>query len=285
VRAMKRGLAWLEELPVSVRLIRNINAELLPGVRGAILMPGDLRTSQTWIGSGGGNLQDATFVPPPPVEVPQALANLEKFLHEKDDIPLLIKIGLAHAQFETIHPFLDGNGRVGRLLITFLLCEREVLLKPVLYLSAYFKRHRSEYYDRLQAVRDSGDWEQWLEFFLKGVITVSAEAVESARGIQTLREQHRNAITENLGRGSANGHKVLESLYTRPIVSVEDVREITGTTYAAANQLVTRFEQLGILNEITGQKRYRRFRYDAYINLFHDPQPRVRWIMPARPAT
>jgi Fic family protein len=277
VRAMNSGLSWLERLPVSIRLIRNIHGELLAGVRGANKMPGEIRISQNWIGSGLVDLQDATFVPPPPAEVGNALANLETFLHAQDDIPLLIKIGLAHAQFETIHPFLDGNGRVGRLLITFLLCERGVLLKPVLYLSAFFKRHRSEYYDRLQAVRETGDWEQWLEFFLRGVIEVSQQAVETARAIQALRERHRNAITEELGRGAANGHRVLERLYTRPIVSVEDVRVITGTTYAAANQLVTRFQELGILTEFTGQKRYRRFRYDSYISLFHDPAPRSEW--------
>ncbi len=275
VRAMNRGLEWLEELPVSVRLIRNIHAELLAGVRGSNKMPGEIRTSQNWIGSGFVDLQNATYVPPPPSEVGNALANLETFLHAHDDIPLLIKIGLAHAQFETIHPFLDGNGRVGRLLITFLLCERGVLLKPVLYLSAFFKRHRSEYYDRLQAVRDTGDWEQWLAFFLRGVIEVSQQAVDTARSIQTLREHHRNAITEELDRSAANGHRVLEQLYTHPIVSVEDVRAITGTTYAAANQLVTRFQELGILTEITGQKRNRRFRYDAYIMLFHQPEPRM----------
>ena len=275
VRAMNRGLEWLEQLPVSVRLIRNIHAELLAGVRGSNKMPGEIRTSQNWIGAGFVDLQNATYVPPPPSEVGNALSNLETFLHAHDDIPLLIKIGLAHAQFETIHPFLDGNGRVGRLLITFLLCERGVLLKPVLYLSAFFKRHRSEYYDRLQAVRDTGDWEQWLAFFLRGVIDVSQQAVDTARAIQTLREHHRNAITEELGRSAANGHRVLEQLYTHPIVSVEDVRAITGTTYAAANQLVTRFQRLGILTEITGQKRNRRFRYDSYIMLFHQPGPQV----------
>lgn len=159
VRAMNRGLARLEKLPVSIRLIREIHAELLQGVRGSRLTPGELRRSQNWIGPGGSSLANAAFVPPPPDEVPDALGGLETFLHEPDDLPLLVKIGLAHAQFETIHPFLDGNGRIGRLLVTFLLCERGVLHKPVLYLSHYLKAHRQEYYDRLQSVRDSGDWE------------------------------------------------------------------------------------------------------------------------------
>jgi len=183
-----------------------------------------------------------------------------------------VKIGLAHVQFETIHPFLDGNGRVGRLLITFLLTEREVLLKPVLYLSHYLKRHRAEYYEyeRLQAIRDAGDWEGWLAFFLRGVTEVSREATETARRILLLREEHRAAITERLGRAVGNGHRALESLFDRPIVSVKAVQEITGTTYAAANTLVARLEQIGILTEITGFQRNRRYRYEPYVRLFQD---------------
>src|SRR5690606_7140684 len=150
------------------------------GVRGGGLAPGELRTSQNWIGPAGCTLANATFVPPPPHEVPQALADLEKFLHDDVGLPGLIQVGLAHAQFETIHPFLDGNGRMGRLLITFLLTEKQLLKKPVLYLSHYFKQRRAEYYDRLQAVRDAGDWEDWLAFFLEGVMHVSREAAETA---------------------------------------------------------------------------------------------------------
>jgi Fic family protein len=207
-------------------------------------------------------------VPPPPAEVPAALGELERFLQERDELPLLVKIGLAHAQFETIHPFLDGNGRVGRLLITFLLCERKVLHEPVLYLSHYFKRHRQEYYERLQLVRDAGDYEGWLVFFLRGVAEVSAEAAETARRILALRERHRQAITEHMGRGAANGHRVLEHLYRRPILTVTDVRKLLNVTYPGANQIVQRLEQLGILRESTGQMRHRRFRYADYIGLF-----------------
>ena len=188
---------------------------------------------------------------------------------------MLIKIGLTHAQFETIHPFLDGNGRVGRLLTTFLLCERRVLLKPVLYLSYYFKQQRAAYYEHLQAVRDTGDWESWLAFFLEGVIEVSAQATETARRILTLRERHRALITEHLGRVAGNGHRVLEYLYERPIVSVSEVQELTGVTYSAANQLVGKLEEHGILHEFTGQRRNRRFRYEDYIALFADPVPEV----------
>jgi len=271
VTAMNHGLARLGDLPVSVRLIREIHAHLLQGVRGHHLTPGQLRTSQNWIGPGGCTLNEATFVPPPPELVPEALGDLEKFLHGESDLPILIRIGLAHAQFETIHPFLDGNGRVGRLLITFLLMERGVLHKPVLYLSYFLKQHRSRYYELLQAIRDQGAWEEWLAFFLTGVSEVSAQATETARRIIQLRERDRNLVTESLGRGAGNGHRVLEHLFERPILSVNEIRDLLGVTYQAANQLVDRLVEIGVLEEITGQTRNRRFRYAAYINLFAAP--------------
>ncbi len=270
VRAMNHGLAGLADLPVSVRLIREIHAELMRGVRGGHLQPGELRTSQNWIGPAGCTLNTASFVPPPHHVVAEALGSLEKFLHGDDGFPPLVKIALAHVQFETIHPFLDGNGRVGRLLITFLLTERGVLHKPVLYLSHYFKQHRQEYYDHLQAVRDHGAWEAWLAFFLRGVTEVAVEAAETARRILQLREQHRRVITERLGRAAANGHKVLESLFDRPIVAVQDVKQLTGTSYVAANALVSRLTEVEVLSEITGFARNRRFRYAPYIALFSD---------------
>jgi len=270
VHAMNYGLERLNTLPVSVRLIREIHERLLKGVRGHKLTPGELRRSQNWIGPGGCTLNEATFVPPPPDAVPQALGDLERFLHKRDDLPVLVKVGLAHAQFETIHPFLDGNGRVGRLLITFLLCECGVLHKPVLYLSHYFKRYRQEYYERLQAVRDAGDWEGWLAFFLRGVIEVSAQATETARRILALREQRREQITQSFGRAAGNGLKVLEELFRTPIVSVNNVQTITKTEFPAANKLVQRLVQLGVLKEITGQTRNRRFRFEEYVRLFED---------------
>jgi len=272
VKAMNHGLGRLAKLPVSVRLIREIHEKLITGARGSTLAPGELRRSQNWIGPAGCTLAEAAFVPPPPEDVPEALAALERFLHQDDDIPLLVKIGLAHVQFETIHPFLDGNGRIGRLLITFLLCERGVLQKPVLYLSYYFKRHRQAYYDHLQAVRDAGDWEGWLAFFLRGIAEVSAQATETARRILELRESHRALIAEHLGRAAGNGHRVLERLYERPIISVKEVRTITGTSNPAANQLVQKLTKHGVLNEITGQRRNRRFRYEAYVRLFEEPE-------------
>ncbi|HEY7060584.1 MAG TPA: Fic family protein [Chloroflexota bacterium] len=277
VAAMNYGLERLSALPVSVRLIREIHERLLVGVRGGKLTPGELRGRQNWIGPGGCAIAEATFVPPPPDVVPDALSDLERFLHQHDDIPQLIKIGLAHVQFETIHPFLDGNGRVGRLLITFLLTECGILHKPVLYLSHYFKRHRQAYYDHLQAVRDRGDWEGWLAFFLRGVAEVSAEATTTARRILALREEHRTMIAERLGRAAGSGHKVLESLFDRPIVSVAEVQATTDTTsYQAANQLVARLTDLGILKEITGHHRNRRFRYEPYVLIFADDEPEPR---------
>lgn len=270
VRVMNHGLERLNELPVSVRLIREIHAELLQGVGGQHLTPGEIRSSQNWIGPSGCLLSEATFVPPPPHEVARLLGELESFLHSDPPLPMLIRIGLAHAQFETIHPFLDGNGRVGRLLIAFLLCEREILLKPVLYLSHYFKQHRQEYYDELQSIRDLGTWERWLTFFLRGAVEVSKQATETARRILLLRETHRSTITDQFGRAAGNGHRVLEHLYEHPIVSVNEVRERTGTTYSAANELVCKFVTSGILNEITGQARNRKFMFQSYIDLFRD---------------
>jgi Fic family protein len=269
VRAMNYGLDRLASVPVSVRLIREIHTELLRGVRGSHLTPGDVRTSQNWIGPAGCTLQEATFVPPPPHEIPQALSELEKFLHNNSELPLLVKIGLAHAQFETIHPFLDGNGRVGRLLITFLLCEQKVLLKPVLYLSYYFKRYRQQYYEHLQSIRDRGTWEQWLVFFLRGIVEVSSQSTETARRILALREDHRRVIADHLGRAAGNGHRVLEYLYTHPIVSVGEVGELIKSTYPAANDLVARMVTFGIVREYTGQARNRKFVYQDYVDLFH----------------
>ncbi|TVQ35106.1 MAG: Fic family protein [Wenzhouxiangella sp.] len=270
VRAMNHGLARLAELPVSLRLIRETHAELMRGVRGGRLQPGQLRSSQNWIGPAGCTLGTATFVPPPPHEVPQALAGLENFLHDSAGLPPLAQVGLAHAQFETIHPFLDGNGRVGRLLIAFLLTEKRLLAKPVLYLSHYFKRHRAEYYERLQAVRDHGDWEGWMRFFLDGVIAVSREATETAAAILRMREDYRTRITEEMGRAAANGHRVMDRLFDHPIITVAIARDWLDITPAGANQIVNRLEQIGLLREITGYARNRRFRFDPYLQLFEE---------------
>ncbi|MBM4277948.1 MAG: Fic family protein [Deltaproteobacteria bacterium] len=236
------------------------------------LTPGELRRSQNWIGPSGCSLTEAAFVPPPPHEVPIALSDLERFLHASDPPPPLLQVGMAHAQFETIHPFLDGNGRLGRLLITFLLVEKRLLSHPVLYLSHYFKRYRAEYYDRLQAVRDAGDWEGWLDFFLQGVTKVSQQATETAALILRMREEYRAKITEHLGRASANGHRIMDKLFDHPIITVARVREWIGITTAGANQLVRRLVEIGLLREITGYARNRRFRFDPYLKLFEEPE-------------
>jgi Fic family protein len=270
VRAMNHGLKRLPELPVSVRLIREIHEALMHGVRGGKLTPGEVRTSQNWIGPAGCTLAEATFVPPPPHEVPQALADLEHFLHAENSPPALVQVGLAHAQFETIHPFLDGNGRIGRLLITFLLTEKKLLARPVLYLSHYFKRHRAEYYERLQAVRDTGDWEGWLAFFLRGVVEVSHEATRTAAAILRMREDYRVRITERLGRAAGSAQRVMDRLFDHPIVNVATVRRWLNITPAGANQLVNRLVDIGLLLEITGYARNRRFRFDPYLKLFEE---------------
>ncbi|MBI2432576.1 MAG: Fic family protein [Candidatus Hydrogenedentes bacterium] len=267
VAAMNQGLERLSSLPLSLRLLREIHERLLEGVRGSARSPGEFRTSQNWIGPAGCTLETAQFVPPPPHEMRQALDALEKFLHERDDFPELIHCGLAHAQFETIHPFLDGNGRVGRLLITLLLCERQVLQRPLLYLSYYFKAHRAQYYDRLMAIREDGDWEGWLKFFLRGVFQVSQAATEVSRAIMQLREKDRGIISSH-GATAANGLKLLDHLFQHPLIQVRDAEKLLECSYATANSLVRFFEQLNILKEITGQQRNRIYRYDAYYKLF-----------------
>jgi len=270
VKALRFGLERVKELPVSIRLIREIHEQLLEEARGREQKPGELRTTQNWIGHSGSTLRNASFIPPPPEAVPQALGQLESFLHETDPTPSLVKIGLAHAQFETIHPFLDGNGRMGRLLITFLLCERNILQQPVLYLSHYLKRHRTQYYDMLQNIRDQGRWEEWIKFFLTAVAEVSREATQTARQIVNLREEHRRIITENFGRTAANGLRILEKLFSQPITSVNALAEHTQVSFTAANQLMRRFMEHRILIEMTGHTRNRVFGYRPYIDLFTD---------------
>lgn len=238
ISAVNYGLERLKSLPVSLRLIREIHKELMQGVRGAEREPGEFRRTQNWIGPGGCSLTQATYVPPPPHDMIQALDNLEKFLHDSTPIPALIRVGLAHAQFETIHPFLDGNGRTGRLLITFLLCEQNILKRPLLYISHYFKKYRAEYYDRLQAIRDSGNWEGWLKFFLRGVYEVAQEASATARKIVNMKEEHRQLVLNQMGRRSGKAIALLESLYFRPIFTVEHVEAVCELSYPNANTLV-----------------------------------------------
>jgi Fic family protein len=271
VRAMNYGLKRLHDLPISSRLIREIHAELLDGVRGRHLEPGQVRRTQNWIGAQGCTLNEAIFVPPPPHEVEDHLSQLERFIHSDANIPPLIKIGMIHAQFETIHPFLDGNGRVGRLLITFLLCQNEFLIRPVLYLSHYFKRHRPRYYELLQKVRDEGDWEAWIKFFLEGVATVSLEATATARAIVELRENHRQIIIENFGRAAGNALRVLEALYKTPFTTTTAVQKLLKITFPPASNLIQKMVEADMLVEVTGQDRYRIYQYRPYVSLFSDP--------------
>jgi len=267
VRAMNYGLKRLNELPLSLRLIREIHGKLLEGVRGANRTPGEFRRSQNWIGPANSTLATAAFVPPPVHEMQDALNNLEKFLHETTVYPTLIVCGLAHAQFETIHPFLDGNGRVGRLLITFLLCQRGILKFPLLYLSHYLKFHRAEYYDRLMAIRNDGHWEAWLKFFLRGVGEVSRSATETARRILDLRQKHL-ALIRKQSVNQANATGLLDYLFEQPIVTARLVEERLGCAYMTADKLLKRFSDLKIVQETTGGQRYRRFEYSPYLVLF-----------------
>lgn len=264
VAAMNHGLARLETLPLSLRLIREIHAVLLKDVRGSHRDPGEFRRTQNWIGTQGTSLSQASFVPPPHHEVQNALGDLEIFLHDNAPMPLLVKAGLAHAQFETIHPFLDGNGRVGRLLITFLLCWWGVLQKPLLYLSLFFKAHRQEYYDRLQAVRDRGDWENWILFFLTGVAQVARQASSTAAQIQRLRNKHLGLV----GKGLAQGTIFLDHLFLTPILTVNSLARNLECSYHTARKHILKFQELGLLTEITGGGRNRLYKYQPYLDLF-----------------
>lgn len=270
IDAMNYGIERLQTLPLCKRLICEIQERLLKNVRGYMLTPGEFRRTQNWIGPEGCALKDATFIPPPPDAMVDALTQLETFIQTKHtDLPVLVKVGLIHAQFETIHPFLDGNGRVGRLLITFLLCHEKILHRPSLYLSAYFKQYKAEYYQRLQNTRDKGDWEGWLKFFLNGVHEVALEASRTSRTIVDLRERHRNEIMEKLpASASSNAMKLLEHLYYRPVINVDTAKQILGVSYPNANKTVANLEKLEILKERTGRQRNREYAYQSYLDIF-----------------
>jgi Fic family protein len=268
IESLRHGLSEIERRSVSTNLICEMHAILMRGGRGAERRPGEIRRTQNWIGAEGSSVGDAIFIPPPPDRVRDCLADLERFINEDQQLPLLIKVGLAHAQFETIHPFLDGNGRLGRMLITLMLGHAGALSKPVLYISHYFRRYRSSYANRLQATRDEGDWDGWLEFFLKAVVEVAEDATRLSRAIIQLREVHRQLIIESTPRGAGNSLKLLEHLFRFPIVTVGGTQGYLELTYAAANKIIARFVDLGILVEITGGARDRAFRYETYYRLF-----------------
>ncbi|MBI3861811.1 MAG: Fic family protein [Planctomycetia bacterium] len=270
VAAMNFGLQRLRKMPLSLRLIREIHGELMKEGRGSNRMPGEFRTSQNWIGESGCTINTASFVPPPPHEMTVALADLEKLIHSRIAIPLLIKCALIHAQFETIHPFLDGNGRVGRLLITFLLCHEKAISRPLLYLSYFFKANRSEYYDRLNAIRFAGDWEGWIQFFLRGVAEVAQQATGTARKILSLREQHQQLIHTALPRAATNALRLLDHLYAKPYADANDVVGALHVSQPTANQLLTKLEKAGLLQEITRQSWGRLYSYREYLDLLKE---------------
>ena len=265
IDAMNYGLNRLHNLPLSLRLLKEIHALLLKGVRGEWKTPGEFRISQNWV--GGSSIQTATFVPPPQSEVMPLMGNLELYLHDIKPVPLLIKTGIIHAHFESIHPFLDGNVRIGRLLITFYLCQQGALTKPLLYLSEFFKEHRQIYYDKLNSYREKDDIEGWLKFYLEGISTTGEKAVNTARKIIKLKDDHTQKVT-SLGRSAARGIKLLNALYRKPLITIKGVEKVTALQNPNALALVAKFEKLGILREITGKTRNRIYSYQDYINLF-----------------
>lgn len=268
VTAMRSGLERLQSLPVSRRLLCEIHEVLMKNVRGGEPQktPGKFRRSQNWI--GGASPQTARFVPPPWEEVDQAFSDLERFLHDRDLTPPLIKIGLAHAQFESIHPFLDGNGRIGRLLITLWLVEEGILSSPLLYPSLFLKEHREEYIDRLQAIRDRGEWEAWLRFFVDGLGQVATEATDRALEIVRLRDRDRVLIESQMGRRVPNALRFLDELFSHPVVSAKLVESLLSVSQPTAGSLVNDLRRIGILREMTGRRRGRLFAYDEYLQLF-----------------
>ncbi|MEX1005960.1 MAG: Fic family protein [Acidimicrobiia bacterium] len=267
VKALNLGLNRLEELPVSLRLIKEIHRELMTGVRGGepVHTPGEFRKSQNWI--GGSSPGNARFVPPPVDDMWNALDVWEKAIHDLDRFPPLVHIGLLHSQFETIHPFLDGNGRVGRLLITFLLTERQILARPLLYLSIFFRAHQAEYYARLQAVRDHGDWEGWVRFFVDGVGETAREATTTVRAILDLRERDRTHISA-LGRRSGRALTLHDHLFSSPAVNARTVERVLHVSQPTANRLLNDLEELGLLIEWTGRQRDKSWLYADYFNIF-----------------
>lgn len=265
IKAMNYGLDRLKSFPLSLRLIKEIHKMLLEGVRGEGREPGEFRKSQNWV--GGTTIQRASFVPAPPQEIINLLDNFEKFLYDKSPLPILLKTGLLHAQFENIHPFLDGNGRIGRLLITLYLCQQKILDKPLLYLSDFFKEYRQEYYDRLNAFHEKDDIEGWLKFFLEGVARTAEQAVETCKKILKLRREDLNKIL-SLGRSASKAKLVFDSLFHTPIVIIKDIERITGLKNPNALALIYKLVKLEILKEITGRKRYKVFSYQQYIKLF-----------------
>jgi Fic family protein len=270
VRSVSYGLEKIKQEEISVSLIEKLHFYLLEGTRGGEREPGKIRTVQNWIGPPKSEISEAVFVPPNVKDMKNALKDLEAFIKKEVELPPLIKAGLIHYQFETVHPFLDGNGRIGRLLITLLLAKTAHLSRPLLYLSYYFKQNRTEYYNRLQNVRDSGEWEKWLHFFLEGIYYSTINAINASMKIIELRKNQQELLTDKLGNKSGSGLRLFEELFNRPIITVNTVKEITGLSFPNANRLASLFEELGIVTEVTGQKRNRIYEFKKYMDILNE---------------
>ena len=267
-KALNHGIDLLRknDFPMSSRLVKEIHYILLKGARGTSRKLVVFRRSQNWIGPPGVTINDAIFIPPPPNQVRELMLNLIIFMHRTDNIPPLVKIGLIHAQLETIHPFLDGNGRIGRLLITFYLYWKGILTRPLLYLSYYLKKYRDKYYDYLMKIRLEGDWENWLKFFLQGIAEISIEAASSANEIIGLKDTLSNELLRKK-IGGAQAVKLLDMLFEKPLISVSDIVMQLKISRQTATQLVNKFNEISILNEVSGKKRYRKYLFADYIKI------------------
>jgi len=269
IEAINSSISNLKTLPLSTRLLKEAHKILLRGVRGEHKNPGEFRNSQNWI--GGATLEDAAFIPPVHTEVDELMSDLENFLHNnKLEIPVLIKAGIAHYQFETIHPFLDGNGRIGRLLTTLYLVSAGLLTKPSLYLSDYFEKHRQLYYDKLNQARVKNDLSQWLKFFLVGIIETSEKGSDTFKAILKLKEKIEDEKLPELGKKLPTAKLLMKYLYKKPIINAQDVHSQLAVSLPTANSILSDFVRLGILNEKTGWKRNREFEFTNYLNLFKD---------------
>jgi len=266
-KALNHCIGQLEKFPVSTPLFKDAHRILMTDVRGGNKQPGEYRYSQNWI--GGASISDASFIPPAENLVNDLMGDLENFLHnEKLEVPLLIKTALAHYQFETIHPFLDGNGRIGRLLITLFLVDKKLLDKPILYLSKFFEKNRNLYYDKLMRVRMNNELKEWLKYFLTGIEETSTDAVENLKNILNLKEKIEKDIYSNWERRSASAYKLLQYLFTQPVIRIKDVQEHCGLTAKSAGGLVEKFTQAKYLREITGNTRHKIYIFEPYMNLF-----------------
>ena len=269
IEAMNTSISKLKTLPLSTRLLKEAHKILMSGVRGEKRNPGEFRTSQNWI--GGATLKDATYIPPVHTEVNELMSDLENFLHnDQIDVPVLIRAGIAHYQFETIHPFLDGNGRIGRLLITLYLVSSGLLTRPSLYLSDYIEKHRQLYYDNLNHVRLKNDMLQWIKFFLVGIIETSDKGIDTFKTILKLKEQIEDKKLIKLGKKLSTAKSLLKYLFRKPVVTAQDVQDELKVSLPTVNSLLSDFERLGILDEKTGWKRNREFEFTEYLNLFRD---------------